>query len=170
MDEPITPEVRALAELAASRKPPVELPDVTGWVRAAGAGGPTMYENKNEKLNIDFQVERLTFAGLQTMDPRIVRIPPGRNNERHKHAHESLFVVLEGSGEVLIGEQRVPIATGGIAFVPRWLFHQTINTGTTDLVVLAITDFGFTSAVLGDYDRRTRLSEGGADAAGGNTP
>jgi len=170
MDDPITPEVRVLAELAASRKPPVELPDVTGWVRAAGAGGPTMYENKNEKLNIDFQVERLTFAGLQTMDPRIVRIPPGRNNERHKHAHESLFVVLEGSGEVLIGEQRVPIATGAIAFVPRWLFHQTINTGTTDLVVLAITDFGFTSAVLGDYDRRTRLSEGGADAAGGNTP
>ncbi len=32
------------------------------------------------------------------------------------------------------------------------------------LVILAITDFGLTSAVLGDYDKRTRLAENGLDA------
>jgi len=48
--------------------------------------------------------------------------------------------------------------------VPRQVFHQTRNTSADkELVILAITDFGFTSAVLGDYDKRTRLAEGGSD-------
>jgi len=38
------------------------------------------------------------------------------------------------------------------------------------LLLLAITDFGLTSAVLGDYDRRTRLRLGGGDAEYGSSP
>jgi gentisate 1,2-dioxygenase len=152
MDELMTAELRRLAEAAASREPAAD----GGSVRAAGA---PLYENRNPRLNIDFAVERLTLAGAQTLDPRIVRIPPGRNNERHRHAHESLFVILDGRGELQIGETRVPVARGDVAFVPRWLFHQTHNTGDAELVLLAVTDFGFTSAVLGDYDARTRQKE-----------
>ena len=32
-----------------------------------------------------------------------------------------------------------------------------------ELVILAITDFALTKAVLGDYDKRTRLAVNGAD-------
>jgi mannose-6-phosphate isomerase-like protein (cupin superfamily) len=136
--------------------------------RDALAPGNPMYANRNERLNIDFRVERLAFPEIQTMDPRVVRIPPGKNNELHRHAHESLFVVLEGFGEVRVGDRWSPVSRGEIAFVPRWILHQTRNTSRTeDLVVLAITDFGFTSAVLGDYDRRTRLASGGGDATAG---
>jgi hypothetical protein len=86
-------------------------------------------------------------------------------NERHRHAHETLFVVLQGRGEVLLGDAWRVITAGDVAFVPRWIFHQTRNTSySRDLVVLAITDFGLTSAVLGDYDRRTRLALAGEDA------
>jgi quercetin dioxygenase-like cupin family protein len=68
-------------------------------------------------------------------------------------------VILQGRGEVLVGEQWHPVGKGDVAFVPRWIVHQTKNTSATEeLVVLAVTDFGFTSAVLGDYDRRTRLA------------
>ncbi len=71
---------------------------------------------------------------------------------------QALFVILEGRGEVLVGERWNPVRKGDVAFVPRWIFHQTRNTSATEeLVFLAITDFGFTSAVLGDYDKRTRL-------------
>jgi mannose-6-phosphate isomerase-like protein (cupin superfamily) len=138
------------------------------WTADALADGEAMYVNRNERLNIDFKVDRLAFPELQTMDPRVLRIAPGKNNELHKHAHESLFVVLRGEGEVRVGERWSPVKTGEVAFVPRWIFHQTRNTSTTDeLVILAITDFGFTSAVLGDYDRRTRLAQGGPDSSAG---
>lgn len=126
---------------------------------------PSVYANRNERLNIDFSVVRLPFPDIQTMDPRIVRIAPGKNNELHRHAHESLFVVLEGRGEVRLGEEWSPIEAGRVAFVPRWIFHQTRNTSPdADLVLLAITDFGFTSSVLGDYDKRTRVADAGDDS------
>jgi mannose-6-phosphate isomerase-like protein (cupin superfamily) len=156
--------VAALIATARGREPlGTEQPGEV-WVRPALARGAAMYRNRNERLGVDFEVDRLAFPHLQTMDPRVVRIAPGATNERHRHAHESLFVVLAGRGEVLVGEQRLPVGAGDVAFVPRWIFHQTRNTDpAAELVVLAITDFGFTSAVLGDYDQRTRLARGGDD-------
>jgi hypothetical protein len=38
---------------------------------------------------VDFQVFKLPFGSLQAIDPRLVRIPPGACNEKHRHAHES---------------------------------------------------------------------------------
>lgn len=151
---------------AARSREPLAGGQTGAWTREARSAGDAMYANRNDRLNIDFTVERLAFPHIQTLDPRIVRIAPGKNNERHLHAHESLFVVLEGAGEVLVGERWTRVRQGDVAFIPRWVFHQTRNTSPAEhLVVLAITDFGFTSAVLGDYDRRTRLSPGQGGAA-----
>ena len=161
----IPKELEALLEQARSREPLGADPEAGPFTREGLARGAAMYRNTHERLEIDFEVDRLAFPDIQVMDPRVVRIAPGKRNELHKHAHESLFVVLEGEGEVRIGERAVPVKQGDIAFVPRWILHQTRNTSAErELVVLAITDFGFTSALLGDYDRRTRQSLGGDDS------
>lgn len=162
----LPPALGALVECVESRAAlGAELP-VETWTHDGDAACEQVYENKSERLNIDFSVERYDFQHLQTLDPRVVRIAPGKNNEYHKHAHESLFVILAGEGEVRIGDAWSPVKQGDVAFVPRWIFHQTRNTSTTEtLVVLAITDFGFTKAVLGDYDKRTRLAADGEDTA-----
>lgn len=152
----ITEGLLSIAKIAASREP-IETAVPSECVRSASVGGKAMYSNHNERLNIEFNVERFEFPGIQTMDPRLLRIPPKRNNERHRHAHESLFIVLEGEGNVLIGDTRVPLKKGDVAFVPRWLFHQTTNTGDVDLVIVAITDFGFTYAVMGEDAHQARL-------------
>lgn len=123
-----------------------------------------LYRNSNARLGIDFSVDVIAFPGIQAFDPRVVRIAPGCNNELHKHAHESLFVVISGKAEVRIGDEALVLEPGGLAFVPRWAFHQSRNlSADEELMILAITDFGLTKAVLGDYDKRTRLSAGGAD-------
>jgi mannose-6-phosphate isomerase-like protein (cupin superfamily) len=52
----------------------------------------------------------------------------------------------------------VPLTVGDVTCVPRWVVHQTHNTSSDhDLLLLAITDFGLTSAVLGDDDQSMRL-------------
>ncbi len=164
MTQPIPAALQALIDIAAARDPLGTDRPASAWTTDALGDGRVMYRNRNDKLDIDFTVDRLAFPDIQTMDPRLVRIAPGKRNELHRHAHESLFVLLAGSGEVRVGEQWCAIRQGSVAFVPRWIFHQTHNTSETeDLVLLAITDFGFTSALLGDYDRRTRLSEAGDD-------
>jgi quercetin dioxygenase-like cupin family protein len=123
-----------------------------------------LYRNRNAKLGIDFTVDVLDFPGTQAFDVRVVRIAAGCNNELHKHAHESLFYVISGEGEVRIADATLPVSQGEVAFVPRWAFHQSRNlSNTEELVILAVTDFGLTKAVLGDYDKRTRLAVQGAD-------
>ena len=126
--------------------------------------GAALYQNKNEKLKIDFSVNKVEFTDIEVMDPRIVTISPSSNNELHKHAHESIFYIIKGFGEIVIGKDRIAANAGDIVFVPRWIFHQSCNKSSReDLVILAITDFGLTSAVLGNYDKKTRLIDAGVD-------
>jgi uncharacterized RmlC-like cupin family protein len=170
LDAALPPAVFALMAAASARAPLGADATPERFTRPADAPGTAVYAHRNERLGIDFTVERVDFPGMQTLDPRILRIAPGRRNELHRHAHETLFVLLSGEGEVRLGDHVRPMRAGDLAFVPRWLFHQSTNTSeTTPLVLLAITDFGFTSAVLGDYDRRTRLAAGGDDSAAGPT-
>src|SRR5262245_46108088 len=164
----MTEELQRLISYITGRRPLGTGADDSRFVHRADDTAPQMYANRHERLGIEFTVQRLSFPGLQTMDPRIVRIAPGKCNERHRHAHESIFVVLEGEGRVLVGDAWTEIHAGDVAFIPRWIVHQTHNTDAKrELVVLAITAFLRTSAVLGNYGRRTRLKEAGEDALEG---
>ena len=115
-------------------------------------GGTTiaMYDNEVARLNIKFTVERLPLAA-EVLDPRMVRIPAGKFNEKHKHAHETLIHILEGSGQVLIDDRVLPVSAGDSVLVPRWAMHQTQNLGATEMRFLAVTDFRLSQrAFLGD--------------------
>jgi len=115
-------------------------------------GGETiaMYSNEVDRLNIKFTVERLPLAA-EVLDPRMVRIPAGKFNEKHKHAHETLIHILEGSGQVVVDDRTIPVAVGDSVIVPRWAMHQTQNLGATEMRFLAVTDFKLSQrAYLGD--------------------
>lgn len=115
--------------------------------------GEIMFEETDDKRGIQFTVERYPCTA-ETLDPRVVRIPPGKTNNLHKHAHETLFYFIDGIGEILVGEKWVPVKSGDAVFAPRWSMHQTRNTGATELVLLAITDYYLTSTVyVGKYDK-----------------
>jgi mannose-6-phosphate isomerase-like protein (cupin superfamily) len=121
-----------------------------------GAAATPLYSNVNERLNIDFGVERIPFK-TEAFDSRVLRIAPQKNNERHKHPHESIFYVIEGVGKVQVNETEIDIKVGDVVFVPRWAMHQSFNTGAQELLILAITDFGLTEkAFLGDHLTSTR--------------
>jgi quercetin dioxygenase-like cupin family protein len=116
-----------------------------------------LYENKVDELNIDFTVQILPFP-LEVLDPRIVRIAPGKANELHRHAHETVFIFIEGEGKVVVDQFENSVKPGDFAFIPRWCNHQSINTGNTDLVFLAVADFGLTGkSFVGNYLKTARM-------------
>lgn len=116
-----------------------------------------LYSNTNERLNIQFEVERLPLK-TEALDPRIVRIPVGRYNENHRHAHETIFYIMAGKGRVVVDSSTVEVKAGDVVFVPRWAMHQSQNSGDTEMVILAVTDFGLTGkAYVGDYNRTARM-------------
>jgi len=116
-----------------------------------------LYNNTNERLNIQFEVERLPLK-TETLDSRIVRIPAGKYNENHRHAHETIFYIMSGEGRILVDNSVVEVKAGDVVFVPRWAMHQSQNSGNTEMVILAVTDFGLTGkAYVGDYNRTARM-------------
>ena len=116
-----------------------------------------LYENKMEGQNIDFLVQKLPFP-LEVLDPRIVRIPPGKTNELHRHAHETVFVYLQGTGHARVDEVIIPVKPGDFVFIPRWCRHQSVNEGPEEMVFLAVADFGLTGkSYFGNYLKTARL-------------
>jgi len=82
----------------------------------AGDTTVAMYDNEVPRLNIQFTVERLPLAA-EVLDPRMVRIPAGKFNEKHKHAHETLIHILAGSGQVVIDDRALPVTAGDSVIV-----------------------------------------------------
>lgn len=81
--------------------------------------------------------------GAQKLGYNITAVPPGKRAwPFHNHpAKEEMFFVLQGSGEVRIGEGRYPIRAGDIIACPaggRETAHQIINSGSEELRYLAV--------------------------------
>ena len=90
------------------------------------------------------RVGRLSVQmGAQKLGYNITAVPPGKRAFpfHHHRVNEEMFFVLEGSGEVRIGEERHAIRTGDVIACPPGgaeAAHQIINTGTTELRYLAV--------------------------------
>jgi mannose-6-phosphate isomerase-like protein (cupin superfamily) len=115
--------------------------------------GEIMCTQLDDIREIQFTVERYPCTA-EVLDPRVVRIPAGKCNNRHKHAHETLFYFISGTGKILVGQTWVQVEPGDAVFCPRWAVHQTHNTGTEELVLLAITDYYLTNRIyVGKYEK-----------------
>lgn len=68
--------------------------------------------------------------GHVTLDPRGGQVP------WHNHDQEEVYVVLDGTGEMCVGEERRTVTGGQAAFVPPGIFHQLTNSGDTPLRLL----------------------------------
>jgi mannose-6-phosphate isomerase-like protein (cupin superfamily) len=72
------------------------------------------------------------FAGLNSFD---------LGQEHSLHAHEGqdkLYVLLEGSGMVRVGEETELLCAGDAAFAPSGVPHSIRNTGPDRLVVMVV--------------------------------
>src|SRR5262245_22762956 len=151
--------VQGLLDRIQSRQPLApESPNPAHFLHGSSQLGTPLYSNTNGRLNIDFAVNRVPFAA-EVLDPRLIRIPPGKYNEKHRHAHETVFYIIAGHGRVLINETAIEVAPGDMVFVPRWAMHQSQNLGETEMTILAVTDYGLTgNAYIGNYLKTARMT------------
>ena len=72
------------------------------------------------------------FTGLNSFEP-------GQQHEPHSHCdRDKLYVVLEGQGEVTIGDESSPVDPGDIAIAPAGVVHSMRNPGPERLVALIV--------------------------------
>jgi len=81
--------------------------------------------------------------GARLLGYNVTTIPPGKRAfPFHNHrVNEEMFFILEGTGEIRLGENRHPIRAGDIIACPpggKQSAHQIINTGNIELKFLAV--------------------------------
>ncbi|WP_086931978.1 iron-containing redox enzyme family protein [Agarilytica rhodophyticola] len=108
------------------------------------AEGVKLYSSDQQDEGIKFHVSRFDL-GCEVMDPRLLEIAVGSRNEVHRHAHESIFYIVSGQGNIHIGDKSIEAKKGDIVYVPRWVSHYSENIGEEALCIFAITDFGLTN-------------------------
>ena len=72
-----------------------------------------------------FEVERIA-AGADVFDPRVLTFPAGWQNESHRHAHETLMLVLS-SRAVWVGANSLGGNCPGVA---AWRIARTGANGS----------------------------------------
>lgn len=68
--------------------------------------------------------------GLVILEPNGGQVP------WHNQEQEEIYFIVEGSGEVCVGEERGPISSGQAVYLPPGVFHQLTNTGATPMTML----------------------------------
>ncbi|MFI7120216.1 class I tRNA ligase family protein [Amycolatopsis sp. NPDC049868] len=76
------------------------------------------------------------------------RVRPGTSSAPHQHDEIEMFVVLEGTGELVVNGANHPIGPGTVALFEPFETHVVENTGETDLVFADVYWRDFAHATL----------------------
>jgi len=93
------------------------------------------YGDDVETLSFDWGNVKLlsspAVAGGQSMTFGMVVLQPGKGHERHNHpdADEILFIISGEGDQMLDDEPAVRVRPGASIYVPRGVYHSTMNTG-----------------------------------------
>jgi uncharacterized cupin superfamily protein len=92
--------------------------------------------------------------GARKLGYNLTVIPAGKRAfPRHNHhVNEEMFFILEGTGEVRIGDQTYPLRAGDVVACPPGgteTAHHIVNTGTAELKFLAVSTM--MSPEIADY-------------------
>lgn len=78
-------------------------------------------------------VQATNFAmGNVTLDPRGGQVP------WHNQEQEEVYFIVEGRGEMCLGEERREVSTGQAVYIPSGVFHQLTNIGDTPLRMIYV--------------------------------
>ena len=76
-------------------------------------------------------IQAKCFAiGNVTLDPHGGQVP------WHNQEQEEVYFVLEGTGEMCLGDERQVVTSGQAVYIPPGVFHQMTNIGDTPLRML----------------------------------
>lgn len=68
--------------------------------------------------------------GYVTLEPRGGQVP------WHNQEQEEIYFVIEGEGEMCLGDERQALVAGQAVFIPPGVFHQLTNTGDMPLKMM----------------------------------
>jgi quercetin dioxygenase-like cupin family protein len=95
---------------------------------------------KSAKFGEQRQVLRSPTATLDELEVHITTLQPGqRAHLPHRHPHEEMMMLKEGTLEATVNDRTIPMSVGSILFVAPNDLHGLLNVGTTPATYFVIT-------------------------------
>lgn len=103
---------------------------ITDLSETAGRTYPARRETKN-LVGGASPIEAEHFCmGVATLAPEGGQVP------WHNHEQEEVYVILDGAGEMCVGEEKKTLRAGQAVYIPSGEYHQLTNTGATPMRML----------------------------------
>ena len=65
----------------------------------------------------------------------------GQSTRGHNHeGQEEVYFFVQGTGSMIVGEERFPVEKGDVVLIPDGAFHRVINDGEMNLVFNCVFD------------------------------
>ena len=68
----------------------------------------------------------------------VVLEPKGGQVPWHNQEQEEIYFIVEGTGEMCLGEEKQTVSSGQAVFIPPTVFHQLTNIGDTPLTMIYV--------------------------------
>lgn len=68
--------------------------------------------------------------GYVTLEPEGGQVP------WHNQEQEEIYFIVEGRGEMCLGEERREVSTGQLVYIPSGIYHQLTNIGNDRLIMI----------------------------------
>lgn len=104
-------------------------------------------------------IQAASFSmGFVTLEPKGGQVP------WHNQDQEEVYFVVEGTGEMCLGDQRQTMTSGEAVYIPSGVYHQLSNVGDTPLT------FVYCYGPAGDVAHWRQELEGTLPKAGVDVP
>jgi mannose-6-phosphate isomerase-like protein (cupin superfamily) len=104
-------------------------------------------------------IQATNFAmGNVTLEPKGGQVP------WHNQEQEEIYFIVEGEGEMCLGDERRAIKAGQAAYIPSGVFHQLTNTGDKPMRMI------YVYGPAGDVAHWRQELEGTLPKAGADVP
>ncbi len=93
-------------------------------------------------VKVNFPISLDTGAASTTVV--YFEVPPQKHLGMHTDSAEEIVYVVAGTGEAILGDERVAVEAGSLALIPSMVPHDVVNTGDEPLRVVGF----FSSATV----------------------
>jgi mannose-6-phosphate isomerase-like protein (cupin superfamily) len=109
---------------------------------------PVVFMTMQDGVKVIYSADTAPTCGIRMLHPSnpktpktklgvsVLYVPPGSRMDLHDHEAEEIYIISQGTGDMLTADGSQPVSPGDFVYLPPWAKHGIVNTGREMLTVL----------------------------------
>ena len=109
-----------------------------------------IWSEKDETRQARFTFPICNLTGAASSAVVYFEVAPGKHLGMHRDSAEEIVLIISGTAEAIVGNQRGKLAGGNLALIPAMVPHDIVNVGDEPVRVVGFFSSATTVAVFDD--------------------